>query len=430
VVAGPGIVVDAPTDTSGRIIEWIVSTPQITKNTTLYVNNSYTQNIAPYFDSLSNAFNYLDSFTIASGVDVYVNMAPQTFSIKAPIWVSHTNSSQITIQGANNPDVTFKGIGSIQGTVGNWKVQLLNVSSTANIKVGMWLNIYAASFQWWGTILAGMYQVTGVSGSTVTIQSYYWSTYPNVAGGAGTMTPLTTILSYDNPQMQYGLGFLNGIGLLQYVAVVMPGGYANNYPASGLYMGGGSGVFKYVGVWGVRGNTNVAGGIVIANSYGLLQRCCSSFNDDGVVATGAGANATIEGCAVSHNLARGVWGESNSNTLFSSGTGSTNFVGGNRNVGVMIVNGSYCAVMASYINGQVVQVPVLCSYNASYGYQISNQSRTGFNSSSCVFWASNNGQYDVVLTAMSLLPNSSWVQGSRIFNGTPGVLMADGSLFD
>jgi hypothetical protein len=433
VVAGPGIVVDSPTDNLGRIIEWIVSTPRITNNTTLYVANEYTQNVAPYFSTLQNAIDYLGSFTISSGVSVFINMAAETFNITSPVVLNHVNSAQITIQGANNPDVTFNGIGTITGSGGNWQVPLLNVSSTANIKVGTWLSIWAPSFNWPGPLVGGTFQVIGVSGSTVTIQCiYYAASWPNMAGTSGRMTPLSTVIVLNNTKIGYGLVFSNGIGLLQYVALIMPGGYASNYPGCAILLSKASGLFKYVACWGFTGNGASGCGLSVgAATNGVCQCCTSSVNDTGFISAGAGANLTLQGCASSHNFMRGIWVEGNANLSFSPGIYNTpNFIGGNRERGVLVSNASYCTVGVSFVNGQLWTQHVMSSFNNNIGFHFANMSRSSFASSGGVYFATMNGNYDVAVSTMSSVPGSAYIQGTRIFNGTPGVILpGDGSLF-
>jgi hypothetical protein len=430
VVAGPGIVVTAPTDTSGRIIEWIVSTPRITQNTTLYVSNSYTQNIAPYFSSLANAMYYLSSFTISSGISVYIDLAAETFTLATTTVIYHVNASQITIQGANNPDVTFNGIGTITGATGNWKVQLLNVSSTANIKVGTWLNIWLVNWTWMGPLVSGCCQVTAVAGSTVTVQNYYYgSTWPNMAGVNGQMTPLSTVLDFTYTQGGAGLWFTNGIGLMQYVAVINPPGQANNYVGYGVLMSGGiSSTIRFVGVWGFRGNTGQSVGFAASGCLGICQCCSASYNDNGFTAGGSGANLDFQGCCSTHNNI-GAWANGDCAVSFVVGIYNTpNFVAGSRAQGVFASGNSSINVFYTYKNGQLVNQAVMSCYNKLHGFQLYSKCSTGFGTSTSVFWAAYNGGYDVCLNIMSSLAGQSYIQGTRNFNIPPNVLSADGCL--
>lgn len=430
VVAGPGIVVDAPTDASGRVIEWIVSTPQITQSTTLYVANEYTQNVAPYFSTLQNAINYLNGFSIASGVEVYINLAAETFNINTTVTLAHVNSSQIIIQGSPNPAITFNGIGAITGSAGNWKVQLLNVSSTANIQAGTWLDIWSVSFNWMCPLIGGCFQVVSVSGSTVTIQTYYYAAnWPNMAGTTGNMTPLTTILNVTSSLGVAGIILNKGIGLLQYIAIVNPGGLSVNYPASGILTLQDAATFRYLGLFGFRGSQSSAAGIyVTSGAVGICQCCGSSFNDHGYIAS----NGTLiySGCCSSHNLSRGIWGDTNASVQITPGIYNTaNYIGGNREKGLLLSNSTSCLILLTYVNGQVWTQPLMTSYNNGEGVFLMNQSRTAFAVPNAVFYAAYNVNYDVAAIVLSAVAGSALIQGTRIFNGTPGVLTSDGCIF-
>jgi hypothetical protein len=83
----------------------------------------------------------------------------------------------------------------------------------------------------------------------------------------------------------------------------------------------------------------------------------------------------------------------------------------------------------TYNNGQLWSQPVMICYNGSYGISLGNLSRSAFSNTSTVFFVAYNTTYDIALTALSSVPGSAYIQGTRIFNGTPGVLMADGSIF-
>jgi hypothetical protein len=433
VVAGPGIIVTAPTNSQGQVIEWIVSTPQITQNTTLYVANEYTQNVAPYFSSLANAFAYLNSFVIASGVQVSISMSAEQFNISTTNYLNHANASQIVIQGVVNPDVTFSGVGSITGSAGNWKVQLTGVSSTAHIQIGTWLDIWNVAWNWQCPLVGGCFQVTAVSGSTVTIQSYYYnSAWPSMAGTSGTMTPLTTVINMTSSLGLTGIDLGNGIGTMRNIAIINAGGQSNNYAAAGLLLSKGSGIFNRMGFWGFRSNTTLSHGAIVGGpANGIFQCCGSSLNDNGFTCSGGGANLQLQSCCTTHNMQRGVWTEGNGTFIvcLSVAANQPTFAAGNRERGLLINDSSYFAIIGAYLNGQPVYQPVMSSYNASYGCHMSSMSKMVFSNSSTVLYAAFNGTYDVALSAISLAANSSLIQGTRKFNGTPGILTADGCLF-
>jgi hypothetical protein len=432
VVAGPGIIVDAPTNANGQVIEWIVSTPRIVNSTNLWVANEYTQNIAPYFSSIQNAMNYLGTFAIASGVYVWINVAPEIFNLTSTTYVGHNNGQQIVIQGAQYADVSFNGIGSITGSAGNWQVQLLNVSDTTNIKVGTWLNIYYVGWNWMSPLVGGTFYVTAIAGSTVTILNYYYaSSWPNMAGTSGWMTPLNTILNVTDNKSTYGLFiYETGLYALRNIAVINWPGQATNYLAAGIALGSGNMLCQSVGVWGFRGNTGMSGGLTVGGACVLTcENCSASLNDNGFSAAGGGANLNYYGCISSHNLQRGIWLEGGGTLACYAGIYNTpNFVAGNRERGILVSDNSYACVIGSYANGQPVNQPLMVSYNNSYGIHLWNQSRAAFSNSSTVFWCAYNGTYDVALNQMSSVTTSSYIQGTRKFNCTPNILTADGCL--
>jgi len=431
VVAGPGIVVTAPTDSLGRVIEWIVSTPQIVNNTNLYVANEYND-VAPNFSTLQKAMNYLSSFTIASGVQVTINIAGEVFNLTTATNINHVNGGQIVISGVILPDVSFAGIGSITGSAGNWKVQLTGVSNTTNIKVGTWLNIYNVAFSWPGVLVGGIYQVTAVAGSTVTIQSYYYaSSWPSMAGINGTMTPLSTVLNVNMPQLNGAAVniYKGGIGTMRNIAVVCPGGQANNYVGNGLIISGGNGLFQRMGFFGFRNNTSLGSGF---GAYGggtsVLQDCSASLNCTGFIA--GAAQIQPGGCCSCHNTVRGYWVDADGLLAFTPGPGRTqNYIGGNRERGILATNSAYVSVNFQYIGGVKINANVMMAYNASYGLHFINMCKSAFSDNSNVFFAAYNNTYDCALSVLSSIVGSAAIQGSRVFNGTPGILTSDGCIF-
>jgi hypothetical protein len=56
-------------------------------------------------------------------------------------------------------------------------------------------------------------------------------------------------------------------------------------------------------------------------------------------------------------------------------------------------------------------------------------SQGGLGNQNAALWLAFNGNYDVTLIRLSCFSASAWIQGTRKFNGTPNVLMPDGSFF-
>jgi hypothetical protein len=71
----------------------------------------------------------------------------------------------------------------------------------------------------------------------------------------------------------------------------------------------------------------------------------------------------------------------------------------------------------------------LIGHNNLTGLCISDMSQGGLGNQNAALWLAFNGNYDVTLIRLSCFSASAWIQGTRKFNGTPNVLMPDGSFF-
>lgn len=431
VVAGPGIVVQAPTDSSGHVIEWIVSTPQITQNTTLYIANE-NNDVAPNFTTINKAMAYLGGFAIAAGIVVTINMAAETFSWGATQIIAHPNAQQITLQGAIYPATSFNGVGAITGSAGNWTVKLQNVSDTTHIAVGTWLILTGLDPNDQSGLLSGMWKVTAVSGSTVTVQNWYWAaSWPSMAGVYGNIQPLGSIINITNKQGVDGIDIeAAGIGLMQNIGVINTAGEQNNYAATGVYLGAGLGYFKNVGVYGFQGNTGASSGFSVESSDGAtIDTCGASYNDNGITGTGW---IGIYNSGITSNTQYGIWIFEGAFCLAQSRGGTTNpdgynYVNGNYSHGILIQDKSYLSNSVLWDAGRLGIGSFTVAYNQGNGVVAKNASSvTNQSVNATFFFAGNNGSYDVQLNLLSTFSGQSWNQGPNRYNVTPGVLSGDG----
>lgn len=439
VVAGPGIIVQAPTDASGHVTEWIVSTPQITQNTTLYVANE-NNDVAPNFTTLNKAMAYLGGFAIAAGIQVTINMAAETFNQTTAQEVAHPNGQQITIQGAIYPATSFTNVGAITGGAGNWSVKLLGVADTSHIAIGTWLILTYLNPNAQAGLVGGMWKVTAISGSTVTVQNWYWgASWPSMSGVSGNIQPLGSIIDVTQ-RGNDGIDIAGGgIGLLQNIGIIFTGAANTNYPATGISHTTGAGYYLNVGVYGFTSNVGDSSGFAIETPDGVtLDTCAASYCDNGL--TGAGY-MNIYNCCFTDNTQFGIWiFEGATCTVDPYGGGPTgtgtnpdgySFCCGNNSNGVQVIDKSLFICSALWGSGRQGGGFLTVSYNQQNGVKIHNMSTGGCQSSTGAFgFAGNNGSYDVVLDTLSTFTGHGFIAAGARYNVTPGTLSGDGCLLN
>jgi len=432
VVAGPGIVVTAPVDALGRVTEWIVSTPMLTQSTTLFVKPG-NPNVAPNFSSIQNAVNYLNQYTLAPGVTININVSGDTYA-GAPGManINHVNGTQINLLGQSLPDVNFTGFGSVTGSNGNWSVQLTGCSSTVNIVVGRWLNMYfiAGSSNFSSAIMAGFYQVTAISGSTVTVRvPFRQASFPSLAGSTGgVFTPISTLLQPTQNQFgivvgSHGINTIQNIGLVPQAA---PTG--NNAPVGILFYGLCNGLVR-CGVSGfLNSNLLLNGGFYIANNTNVeIYNCTASNNNNGItISTGQATGAAL---GFTNNLQFGIWIAFGGMAYLAPLEVGTKwvFVAGNGNQGINCGGNSQLVVTGNYPGSPPAAYYAFlwCVWNSSYGLGLDLKSYLLMGTTNG-FLAQSNVTYDIGMFNLSNIDGLGNVTGTRIFNFTPGVLTGNG----
>jgi len=179
----------------------------ITSDLTLNVPSQYST-IRAALDSIRDAF-------IPSNVTVTIQVAPGTYTHTSPIVIQHPCGSQIRIIGATPVTTTLTGVGTITGSAGNWSVPL-QVQSASGIAVGDYVIVKDTSGTGDHYALRGVWEVTGVSGNTVTVKNTHRkSTFPTFTVSGGTVVALKTILKFNGCSgIVACLGYLNNIAIV------------------------------------------------------------------------------------------------------------------------------------------------------------------------------------------------------------------------
>ena len=425
VVAGTGIIVTAPTDASGNVTQWIVSTATITQTTTLFVKAG-NNNVAPNFSNVQNAINYLNGFNIASGVGIGISVAAGTYQGADATWtLNHINGNQITISGAANPDISFTAVAVASGSAGAWNVTYSGLSSTANLVAGGWVIVWNAgsTVNWSQTLLCGCFSIVSVAGSSVTLRiPYSAASWPPITC-AGTMTPLTTIFwvnANTNGMIAYGAG----IGRLANVAFISKGLAANLYFSGVNIAGSISSTIQRVGVNGWRNNVG-SGGFSISGAGGAYLQACGSSNNGSGVTSGSTATVTLGFCGLTHNLVRGLWGES---AVLNCYPGQPVQIGGNLEHGILLSSSSLL-MSGAYIGGSSTFTDsyIFSTYHNSAncaGCFMVNGSITRNSSPNDELYLTKNAAYDLIVGNLSIA--SAPIAGTRIFNIAVNTLTLQG----
>ncbi len=393
-------------------------------NVTLYVSpagndaTAIANDITHPFLTHQGAINWLGPYFILPNVQVTIQTLAGTYPISSTITLVHPQSAQISIIGPNNPITTFTGIGSITGSAGNWSVQLTGVLSTASLSVNGYLILYDSGgiANLANYIIDGFFQVTAISGSTVTIKVPYWgASFPSLAGiTIGTIQPITAIISCASNITGISCS-LFGINTLLYLCIISPGNSsANNI--SGVSISG-SGNLVNLGVSGFKSSANNSVGITSLGKVGnlTLDRCGSSGNTIGIQGAGGGSFVSISKTGVTNNSSYGMWFDSGS--LSGLSPNAANFASGNGSYGILIGAGSFVEAFG----------PVYVSWNNNWGILSTQLSQLVINAASGgAVTAQNNVTNDAGVLNVSVITGQSLIFGSRIFNQSVGSLTANG----
>lgn len=424
---------------------WQPGLPLLNISTTLYVNNSYTQNAAPYFSNLQNAINYLQGYAFAPGIQVTVNIAPGVYPYAGTIYLNHVNGGQITVNGPQNPNVSFTGAAWTGGSgAGGNQVAITGVSSTANIAAGNWVIIWTVGTSNLGSYtLNGTFPVQSVSGNTVYIGVPYHFSPPSITGvSSGWMIPLTAIMQTTAANADGMVIQGAGIGMLRNLMFVNQGTVNNNYAIEGIFNDSpNSSTYDYIGVWGWANNLSESAGFHCSNGATcVLNQCAATNNGTGIICT-AGGSAYCTYCAFTHNYAMGVWAQGGTivwelGVTWFVGNGNVQAVAGasgpGPSPGLFVNSKSLAVAQSNYVNGAKSDGIAYSLYNGGPGMIVYNQSQYIISSANDYLYAQYNGLsgqsvYDVSLNVQSYAV-SSGIQGSRLFNIPVNALSSDGSL--
>ena len=314
----------------------------ITSNLTLSVPSQYST-IQAALDSIRDAF-------IPNNVYVTIQVASGTYTHTSQITVSHPCGSQIKIIGANPVTTTLTGVGTITGSAGNWSVPL-QVQSASGIAVGDFVIVNGTTGTGDHYALRGVWEVTGVSGNTVTVKNTHRkSSFPSFTVSGGTVVALKTILRFNGCS-----------GIIVYDATL---GYLDNVAIVGNLTSDTRGIAA-----GKTIETQVreSGGVVVCGSNVGV----SSFTNGLYACSGT---IFAQGVASSGNVGSGFYaafsGSINASSATASGNSSSGFYATysgsiNAPYATSSGNGSYgfCVVSSGSINAHYAT----SSGNGSYG---------------------------------------------------------------
>jgi len=400
---------------------WQPIIPVIIANTILYVSTTGNDSTAQFNNSslpwltLQGAITSLEKYFIVAGVSVNIINGPGIFSISSTININHPQGSQISITGATAAQVSATGVGAVGGSTGAYTVPITGVSSTAGMSVNGWVivNSISGSTANMETLLRGIFQISAISGSTVTIKvPYSQSSFPSVAGITSlTLAPINTIISVANniTGINIGGGGLSQLNWMAFIAQSTPTvscqGVNCIAPAN----------LSWVGVYGYNNSTSGynAYGFYIFGGTTVLTNCAATKNQNGM-AFSAVASSTLIFCAGTHCGNFGLWAEASNIGIIN---GFSHF-GASGSYGVLVDSTSNLTVYANPAGGLTIQ------HSLSYGLSIQNRSSASFQNTNVSI--ENNGPYDVYLSILSTCSGTANIGGTRDFNFTSGVLTAQG----
>jgi len=315
----------------------------ITSDLTLNVPSQYST-IQAALDSIRDAF-------IPSNVTVTIQVDSGTYTHTSPIVIQHPCGSQIRIIGATPVTTTLTGVGTISGSAGNWSVPL-QVESASGIAVGDYVIVKNTSGTDDHYALRGVWEVTGVSGNTVTIKNTHRkSTFPTFTVSGGTVVALKTILKFNGCSgiVAYDscLGYLNNVAIIGNLSSDTRGIVAGKIFETQAKEGKGA----------VVCGSNVGVSSFVVGLYALsgtihAQNVASSGNIDvGFYATYSGS-IIAPGSIASGNGSGGFYATSSGSIIASYSTASGNGSGG----------------LATLYSGSIVATYSIASGNGSVGF--------------------------------------------------------------
>ena len=146
--------------------------------------------------SAINALPILFGSNVVNSLSVTIQIADGTYNVPAAIENDSPFAKYVYITGAHSYTHALTGVVSSSGGAGGWTLAL-SCDSAANVAAGDYVIISGASGGVNPTYLAGVFPVTGVSGSQITVTSTHAAGSPPAGAVTGTITDLKTILKYS-----------------------------------------------------------------------------------------------------------------------------------------------------------------------------------------------------------------------------------------
>jgi hypothetical protein len=387
---------------------WENTLPVITSNLSITVISSGTPDNVTTFPSIQAAHDYLLGFQFYPGITVTINVQAGTYSQSSAATISHPNASQITIVGPANATAAVNSVGTPTGSSGNWTVPV-TVSSTANMSVNGYVYIQNLTFlpsNYNQALIDGLYQITGIAGSVVSINvPLTLASFPVITGiTAGSITPITAILSCTNCN---GFTFLKATRV-SYIVTAMASATSDCHGFSGG-VGSGLSTFNFCGAFGFKraGNIQMCGFIAANGSIFSITNSGATGNENGAVCSQGGV-IQFNQVTCNYNSQYGIWSDSGYGTL-------TNTIAcGNSSHGILGTNGA------------IYEMPSASTLfflrNNNYGIYLSGNCRmAALNNLYSLF----NVTYDLALSSLSSFSSNSVITATNK-NVTAGTLSADG----
>jgi hypothetical protein len=395
----PGDGFQSPVSTSP--VTWKPTLIAIKSNTTAYVTTSGNDSTGIIgdathpFASIQGAMSALSEFVVVAGITVTIQVSAGVYNTSAATVINHPQSSQIQIIGDTSVSTSITATGTMGGSNGSWTVPF-TVSSVTGFSVGDYVLVNPTTniSNRTDASLGGIFKVSNVSGSIITIQTTLNKTgvvsTQFTAMNSGTITKLGVVLNCTNDSVdgidiqQYGLGLLRGIAVI---------GSGSN-PNSGISVSGGVANMNLVGVYNFSAQSSrisiSPAAIQVINGSSVYLTNCSCNNNPGQgIASCFGSTINAAGCYFNYN------GQGNSVNGCSVIAAFAVLNGGG------CVNNGNAGILAGQHSG-IEATTVVTNWNGVYGLESTFHS--SLYSVSCT--TLGNGGDDILASVVSVLSST------------------------
>lgn len=160
------------------------------------VDSNVTETVSTATESeLNTVLNKYKYVALPSNTTLTINLPSGVFNLTATITLPQLGGNSIVINGVTPTSYSITGAGSVKGSAGKWSVSI-NLVNATGIVVGDYVGIDGditgtGSWYW----IAGCWQVTAVSGNTVTVKNTSkFSSVPSFTLTGGTLWKFNTVL--------------------------------------------------------------------------------------------------------------------------------------------------------------------------------------------------------------------------------------------